>query len=211
VALASDVLKGRADQEERELTEPLARIAGVSRELAESMSDIVWAINPKRDRLGDVVSRMRRFGEDSSAAAGIEFRFDGPTSFAELRLGPNLRRQVYLVFKEAVNNALRHSGGRRLDARLRVDREGLALAVQDDGRGFDPAFESEGNGLESMRKRAREAGGRLDIRSRPGEGTRVSLAVPLARRGPWARLGHYMSGWWRRGPSGVASRGDGDD
>lgn len=159
----------------------LAEIAGISRELVDSMSDIVWAINPERDRVSDLAHRMRRFASDLLGGRGITltFRSSGPDDDAHL--GANARRQVYLVFKEAIHNVARHSGARRADVSLAVSGEGLTLSVADDGRGFDPNAPSDGNGLASMRRRAREANARLELTSSPGEGTRVTLAVRLAR------------------------------
>ena len=87
-------------------------------------------------------------------------------------------------------NAVRHSGGTRAEVELRVDGRRLVLSVTDDGRGFDPAAPSEGNGVESMRRRATALGGTFGVDSAPGRGTRVTVAVPIGGAGRLRRPIH---------------------
>jgi signal transduction histidine kinase/ligand-binding sensor domain-containing protein len=160
----------------------LASIARISRESVTSMSDIVWAINPKRDTFRDLVRRMRQLADEALATQGIEVSFTAPDSDGDLRLGHELRRQVYLVYKEAVNNAARHAECERVAIEIALDHGRVSLTISDDGRGFDPTEESDGNGLANMRKRAGAVGARLDVRSTPGEGTTVTFEMPLRDR-----------------------------
>jgi len=146
------------------------------------MSDIVWAINPKRDSLRDLARRMRSFASEVFSSRNIEFRFQTLRLEQDLKLGPDLRRDVYLIFKEAVNNILRHAACARAEIELRLDGSYLTLRVRDDGRGFDPKLAPEGNGLESMKRRAKAAGGELETSSQPGQGTTITLRVPAPRR-----------------------------
>lgn len=156
---------------------PLAVVAGLSRELVDSMSDIVWAINPERDSLGDLMQRMRRFASDVFSAKGIEFQFVLPESERELKLGANLRRELFLIFKEGVNNAVRHSGCTEARVELHVDSASLLLKLIDNGHGFDVVEKSNGHGLSSMRARTEGLGGKFEvIRSK---GTTLSFTIPL--------------------------------
>jgi signal transduction histidine kinase/sugar lactone lactonase YvrE len=182
IAILSEVVSRRSESGNAGSREYLARIAESSRELVDSMSDIVWAINPQRDRLGDLVHRMRRFAGDTTAGDDVALVFRAPEGRDDLRLGPDLRRELYLVFKESLNNAVRHSGCSRVEASLSLVGDGLLLVVRDDGKGFDPAAEHEGNGVQSMRRRARALGAELAIESDPGAGTTVRMLVPS--RGP---------------------------
>jgi ligand-binding sensor domain-containing protein/signal transduction histidine kinase len=181
IVILSEMLQRRVDRTDTVLTPRLMRIAAVSRELVDSMSDIVWAINPKRDRLSDVVFRMRRFAADAFTGKQIDFTFQAPRGESDLSLGPDVRREVYLVFKESVNNVVRHSECSHVEIELRVGGDGLHLQVRDDGRGFDTGRRDGGHGLESMRRRARRLGGTLELLSLPGKGTTVRLVIPLGR------------------------------
>src|SRR5207249_386547 len=143
--------------------EPLSMIATASRDLVDSMSDIVWAINPKKDHLSDLVQRMRRFASDLFTARQIEFSFNAPGEERALRIGADLRRQVFLIFKEAVNNVARHSRCTEAEIEMRIENRWLTMKVVDNGPGFDPAKISEGQGLASMRARAESLGGVLQV------------------------------------------------
>ncbi len=142
------------------------------------MSDIVWAINPKRDSLLDLIQRMRRFASEIFSNRRIEFEFRAPETDQDLKLGANIRRDVFLIFKEAVNNAARHSDCERVDIDLSLDRSWLLLKVSDNGRGFDVSEPREGEGLVSMRRRAIGLGGELSVRSLADEGTEIVLKIP---------------------------------
>jgi ligand-binding sensor domain-containing protein/two-component sensor histidine kinase len=186
IAVLSEVSRQRLGKQENDVGESLAQIANTSRDLVDSMSDIVWAINPRRDRLSDLVQRMREFAGDVFTAREIEFNFRAPAAGLELRLDADLRRQLYLIFKEAVNNAARHSRCTQAEIEFEVAQDRLLLCVRDNGRGFGPdsdvAISRNGNGLASMRERAQALGGEIKIISQPEQGTAVKLNLPLSPR-----------------------------
>jgi signal transduction histidine kinase len=155
----------------------LAAAAQSAREVVDAMSDVVWAVDPKKDRVEDLVLRMRRFAEELCAARGIELRFDATPDGAR-RLDAQSRRQIYLLFKESLNNAVKHSGCAVIDAKLRIEASRLELDVADDGGGFDPLAGHEGQGLSSMRRRAEALGGEMSIRSGRAQGTQVHFSIP---------------------------------
>ena len=181
IAVLAEVMRQRHPGE-AELHDPLGRIADTSRELIASMSDIVWAINPRRDSLTDVVQRMRRFASDVLTARGIAFSVDAPDG-ERVRLGADVRRHVYLIFKESINNLVRHSGATSARIELAIDHGRLVLDVDDDGVGFDAGEAHAGHGLASLRDRALSIGGSLQVDSAPGRGTRLRLEVPLGPSG----------------------------
>ena len=181
IAILSEVARQQVGRDTT-VGEPLSVIAGASRDLVDSMSDIVWAINPNKDHLSDLVQRMRRFASDLFTARQIEFSFNAPGEEQALKIGADLRRQVFLIFKEAVNNVARHSACKEAEVELRIEGGWLALSLMDNGPGFDPAQTSAGQGLASMRARAQSLGGELQIVSSNGKGTTVLLKVPLAAR-----------------------------
>ncbi len=186
IAILSEVSRQRLGQQQDGVGESLAQIANTSRDLVDSMSDIVWAINPRRDRVSDLTQRMREFAGDVFTASEIEFSFRAPAGRLELRLDADLRRQLYLIFKEAVNNAARHSGCTQAEIEFEVAQDRLLLHVRDNGRGFDPKCDAApgriGNGLASMRERARAMGGEVEIISQPSLGAAIKLILPLRPR-----------------------------
>jgi ligand-binding sensor domain-containing protein/signal transduction histidine kinase len=178
VSVLSEVIRRRIGDKPA-VAEPLSMIANLSRDLIDSMNDIVWAINPKRDRLSDLTQRMRRFASDAFTVRDIEFSFSAPDPEHDTRLGADMRREIFLIFKESVNNVVRHSGCNEARIDFSIQHGALELRVYDDGRGFYPEIASDGNGLASMRQRALRIGGALDISSQGEQGTTVSLKAPL--------------------------------
>jgi len=165
---------------------PLQSIALVSNELVDTMSDIVWAINPRKDRLQDLIQRMRRFASDVLPAKGIQFEFHAPSLAPEIPIGANARRDVFLIFKESLANIVKHSGAGRVRIAFEFSDTHLALTIHDDGKGFEAAAlpygsagGAGGHGIYSMRKRAAEMNGRFDIASDIGQGTTMTFRLPL--------------------------------
>ena len=181
IAILSEVARQQGGDINEETDSPLSSIARISRDSVASMSDIVWAINPKRDSLLDLVRRMRRHAEEIFTTREIGLEFRAPGADDHLKLGVDVRRDLFLIFKEAVNNVARHSRCTNVEIDFRADGSELLLQVSDDGAGFDPARESEGQGLMSMRRRAHARGGSLEIESRPGGGTTIRCRVPIGR------------------------------
>lgn len=174
------------------IVEPLQRISTVSNELVDTMSDIVWAINPHKDHLSDLAQRMRRFASDVFAAKEISFHLQTPDLTTEAHLGANIRREVFLIFKESVNNIIKHSDSTNVEIAFKVEGRWLTLSIEDNGCGFDVVSIGSngyaksngkgGNGLPSMKRRAKELGGDYIIESTQNKGTTVTLHVPLVAK-----------------------------
>ena len=176
--------------------EPLTKISDVSNELVEAMSDIVWSINPKKDHLTDLTQRMRRFAADVLSARGITFQFVAPEKDSETIVQSNLRREMFLIYKELISNVAKHSGAKKVTIDLELAAGNVMLEVTDNGNGFDASgldprettdsqfalinpSSQGGNGLRNMFRRAREMGGEITIESEVGKGTRTVLTLPL--------------------------------
>jgi len=192
ITILSEVAHQHVARDEKQGLEPLTRIISVSNELVDAMSDIVWAINPQKDHLSDLLQRMRRFASDIFTARNITFRFQTPGSDKNIELGANLRREIFLVFKETVNNVVKHSDCSRAEIEFHIDSDWLVLMIKDNGKGFDVASVGDanadramqgrgGNGINSMWKRAAEMGGEYKIVSGKGDGTTSTLRVPVNR------------------------------
>ena len=178
IAILSEVAQSKLQDHSQPIADPLKSIAEISRESVASMSDIVWAINPNRDTLLDLLQRMRRFTNGILLPRGIEFQFHAPQFDYDLKLGANVRRNVFLVLKEALNNAVRHSQCTAVLIDLKIEGSWVVLTVRDDGVGFDPEKNGEGQGLSNLTKRARDSRGELQVNSTVGIGTEIVLRVP---------------------------------
>jgi ligand-binding sensor domain-containing protein/signal transduction histidine kinase len=177
IAILSEVAHQRAAGSHA--GEPIERIGTLSRELLDSISDIVWAIQPHKDHLSDLKQRMRRFAADVLSTRNVEMHWSDSDSGRDLELDTELRRQVYLIFKESINNIARHSQATEAHIALRVVDRKLVLEVSDNGCGMESAGRHDGNGLESMKLRAARLGGELQVNSSAGQGTTVLLRAPL--------------------------------
>lgn len=191
VAILSEIVKlqteGAGNGGHNQSAPLLTEIADSARGLVDSMSDIVWSIDPRRDDLHQVVVRVRQFASDVLEARGIEWDFQVAPEVEKLKLDPEQRRHLYLIFKEGLNNVVRHAG-EVSQVLLSIELVGHQLVgeIRDDGQGFVPKPAGErqsngrgGNGLPNMRARAEQVGGRLEVESAPGAGTRLRLQLPL--------------------------------
>ena len=137
----------------------LSTIAGTSRETVDAMSDIVWAVNPGKDRLSDLTQRMRRVAEEALSPRDVTLDFSAPDK-ADIKLDADTRREVFMIFKEGLNNIVRHSQCTKVAIDFRVASGRLSLKVSDSGRGFEVGVATEGNGLVNMRRRAEKLRGK---------------------------------------------------
>lgn len=178
ISIFSEVLQQRVDKSNVKVVEPLEFIAASSRELVDAMSDIVWAINPNKDFLSELSGKMRRFASDVFTARNIEFAYTA-TPIADIALGANLRREVFLIFKESINNIVKHADCKSVKIELIIENAEIRLILKDDGKGFENNHQTDGHGLVSMNARANGLGGKLEIVSDKTSGTTVKLIVPL--------------------------------
>lgn len=154
------------------------RIAQHSSSMMESMSDIVWSINPNNDSLEQVISKMKEFSAEILDPLDIRYTFSGEENLQAIKLDVSTRKNLFLIFKEAVNNAAKYSSANAITIHFKKENGGLSLSIQDNGKGFDVMSNSSGNGLRNMKARAENLHGKLDLKSSL-TGTAVTLSVPL--------------------------------
>jgi signal transduction histidine kinase len=179
IAMLSDVARTQLQRDDARLKEWFSTIATTSRDTVDSMSDIVWAVNPKRDQLRDLTRRMRRFADDIFAARNINLQFRAPEPERDLKIGAEVRRETFLIFKETINNIARHSQCTSVTMSLSAEHGWLVLTMCDNGKGIESSQTNGGLGLISMNQRASKLGGTFEVISRNGSGTTVTLKVPL--------------------------------
>jgi two-component system sensor histidine kinase UhpB len=156
-----------------------AKIAEQSSRMMESMSDIVWSISPGNDSLDQVVIKMKEFAAEILEPKNITYRFKGEDSVMGTILSIDKRKNLFLIFKEAVNNAAKYSGATDLEIKFVRQGNTLSLSVSDNGNGFEPETVKAGNGLKNMKERARALSARFDFATSLRKGTRVALELPL--------------------------------
>ncbi|NML19969.1 hypothetical protein HHL16_03740 [Pseudoflavitalea sp. G-6-1-2] len=178
INILSEMAKMKVNNDAAKTGEYLNKISDNSSRMMEAMDDIVWSINPSNDSMQRITARMREFATGVLEARNIEFSFRVDDQVQDLKLNMEARRDLFLVFKEAVNNLAKYSYCKNADISLRVIDHTLLLRIEDDGIGFDPNNADSGNGLNNMQKRAQSLKGTLQILSKPGKGTTVLLEVP---------------------------------
>ncbi|HEX3168666.1 MAG TPA: ATP-binding protein, partial [Chitinophagaceae bacterium] len=180
IRIFSDVAKKQIE-EKPETVQLLDRISNNATSLSENMQDIIWTIRSDNDTLEDLVSRMREFGLRVCDAKNIRFNIIVSQSFKASRLTLEQRRNLYLIFKESLNNAVKYAEASQIDLHLNLKSRFLKMEISDNGKGFDIDKIKKGNGLNNLEKRAKEIGGQIDIKSEPGKGTCINLMIVLKK------------------------------
>jgi two-component system sensor histidine kinase UhpB len=170
-------VSGTGGMEEQKAQDRLMKIHEHSGLMLENMSDIVWTINPVNDTLEKIIFKMREFAADILDPLNIESVFEQEGDLHNIRLGLQTRKDLYLVFKEALNNAAKYSRCGKVAIRVAADGRDIEVRVRDDGAGFNRNEVKCGNGLKNMEERARQINGQLTISSAPGSGTTVTLRI----------------------------------
>ncbi len=158
----------------------LDRIYQDSQQVSEAMREIVWSINPKIDTVGDALPRMLRYASELLEAKNIELRADMAPEIERVKLSMQERRDLYLIFKEAVNNMAKHSGATESTINFQLAANSIVMVISDNGKGFDTTLPQDSNGLKNMQDRAKHHHWHLDIRSAAGTGTTLTLKAQIA-------------------------------
>jgi len=194
ITMMSESARGELANPERTAA-GLEKIYDTARDLTRSMDEIVWAVSPRHDTLESLAAYLETFAHDWLATAGFRCRLDLPLQMPEWRLTAEVRHNIFLAFKEALHNAVKHSGASEVLIRLTVKEKSFELAVEDNGRGFTvdkkatavsptSGRAAPGNGLENMRRRLMAIGGSCEIQSGSGTGTKVIFSVQLKAPAP---------------------------
>jgi nitrate/nitrite-specific signal transduction histidine kinase len=149
------------------------------RDAQQALDDIVWNVNPKNDSLEKMLARMRRYATELLDRSGISYHIQFPEHVDSIKLKLEYRRDIYLIFKETINNIGKHSGADHVEVDLTFTDNQLNLQVKDNGRGFNTTKNSDRNGLSNMKKRAEAMKGSLQVNSSPGDGCEIKLSLHL--------------------------------
>jgi ligand-binding sensor domain-containing protein/two-component sensor histidine kinase len=166
-----------AKQKSHEIIPELEEIGESSRKIIESLSDIVWSINPANDSFEKIIFRMKSHAFNLLRAKNIEFTFMADEKLNDKKTSMEERRNFYLIFKEALNNMVKYADSTRASIILHSTEKNITLSIKDNGKGFDTNQLSEGNGLKNMHRRANEMNSEIKIKSQPGAGTHIELVI----------------------------------
>lgn len=157
----------------------LHRINDQATRMMENIGDIVWSISPRNDSVKQVITRMREFAGEVFDTRNVSLRFTDDVR-DDLSLDAAQRKNIFLIFKETINNAAKYSGADKIDIAIFQEDHTLVMRVSDNGKGFDEKTTRPGNGLSNIRARAMEIKGVVELASAPGKSTAVELRLPLA-------------------------------
>jgi signal transduction histidine kinase/ligand-binding sensor domain-containing protein len=179
IRIFSDVIKTQIGDSRPQAVSMLEKISGNASQLSENMQDIIWTIKRDNDRLEDLVARMREFGLKLCDAKDISFRLHISDSFKTSKLNLEERRNLYLIFKESLNNSVKYSGCTEIGLFITQQGKRLKMVIEDNGKGFSSEKIRKGNGLNNIHKRAEEVNGFARIDSEEGKGTRIDVLIKL--------------------------------
>lgn len=156
------------------------RMANVTREVIEHLDELVWAVNPRNDSLDKVAGYLYDYAQNILDTASIRARFEIPTRLSDRALSSELRHNLFMVVREALHNLIKHAACTEARIEFREGAGDFVIIIADNGCGFSLATNKRsGDGLCNMRERMANLGGRCELESAPGQGTRVSLQIPL--------------------------------
>lgn len=165
----------------------LDQVSAAAERLTQAMDEIVWAVDPRHDSLESLMAYVISAAQEFLSAAGVRCRIEAPANPPDWVLSAECRHSLFLAFKEALHNVVRHSGAQTVWIRFEVADRSFTLTVEDDGRGFEPTRAAGraqgGRGLGHLAERLAEVGGECRVESGNGNGTRVVFQVPVDR---WA-------------------------
>lgn len=165
LAMQSEALELTAQEKDKS---KLKRISEISRNAMAHMRDTVWAIDARKDKLENLLDRMREHAEETLTPRDIRFDMQVDNLSLKQNLSTNIRQNLYLIFKEAVTNAAKHTNGDTLTVSLKKSGEGFEMRISDNGQVIEKTYKTTGLGTSNMQMRAEKIGGKLEINRENG-------------------------------------------
>jgi ligand-binding sensor domain-containing protein/two-component sensor histidine kinase len=178
IALLSNISQEAKTKAALKPEDIFSRIGDTSKRMIDLMDDIVWSVNPDNDRFSNMLVRMREYAVEMLESKNIDFSFHIAKEIDELRIPMQIRKDYFLIFKEAINNLAKYSCCSNADISIEKADRTVVTIIADDGKGFDAQIINSGNGLINMRQRAATIKGKLNIETTEGKGTRITLSIP---------------------------------
>lgn len=177
ISLFSEVAKKKSSNN-IDLQSILDKITGISTEMQDNMTHIVWSLQPRNDNFDQMMLRIKSYALENLPVKNVQVRFDIDEKLSGLKVPANKRKELFLIYKEAINNVLKYAHAEEVFIQFKKDGGFLVMEITDNGIGFDAKSPNDGNGMFTMRERASALSGTLTITSKSGEGTTVQLRFP---------------------------------
>lgn len=178
ISILSEIL-GKQLPENSTPREIAGKIGLNSSSMLESMDDIIWAVNPKNDRFKNLSLRIKEYAVPLFEMKGINYKIIFPDNIDELQLNMEIRKNIYLIAKESVNNILKHSECKEAQLLFNYDKSLLTLKIVDNGKGFDLQSPTSRNGVNNIKQRANKINANVEIDSSIGNGTKIEITVKI--------------------------------
>ncbi len=175
ITLMNAVLKNKIQSQPEEAKKMAAKIETTSRDMIQNMSDIVWSINPNNDTMEKLIYRLQQFCNDVFDKPGIEYQFNIDKEIKAKVLSMQLRRDIYLICKEIINNAAKYSNAAGFSLSLSLKQKTIMLTAVDNGIGFDESIAHKGNGLMNIRQRVKTYNGEVNLTSNKGTAWHITI------------------------------------
>lgn len=181
ISILSEVAERSEGHSSSIVKKDLQKISETARQLVDSMSDIVWVVNPQRDSLHDLIVKLKDSYNEFFSSIGISFQVNNVEKSDDIKLPMEYKQNLLLMFKEAINNAIKHSGCRKITLEAFYENDTIKIILKDDGHGFDLNDVKFGNGIKNMEARAKKIKGTVDWESKNGIGTILSFSGKLGK------------------------------
>lgn len=179
ISILSGQVKNKLDKKPEEIAPLLDKINESSVRMNDSLQDLVWAVKPENDTMQELLARMEQFASGLFESKNIDYSFTGAENIASTKINPEFIRNVYLIFKEAVNNIAKYSACKNATIVFSEKNKVFSMSITDNGIGFNPDTVKKGNGLNNMRKRAEQIGGKLEFISEPNKKTGIIVECKI--------------------------------
>jgi len=180
ISILSEVAERSEGNSSTIVKKDLQKISDTARHLVDSMSDIVWVVNPQRDSLHDLIVKLKDSYNEFFSSIGISFQVNNIEKSDDIKLPMEYKQNLLLMFKEAINNAIKHSGCKKLVLEAFYKNDIIEIILKDDGAGFELNKAKFGNGIRNMENRANQIKGKLSWKTESGSGTIVMFSGKLS-------------------------------
>ncbi|MBP9745298.1 MAG: hypothetical protein KBD41_07920 [Saprospiraceae bacterium] len=179
ISMYTHLAQSQFDAKDTSLKKSLDIIRESSSEMVNKLNEIVWLINPDQDHLSNLLDKINDYAVKLCKAKEVKYSFKSTLDLDEYHIPEHKRRNLYLILKEAINNALKYSEATTIDLKITTDKDSILFLLWDNGIGFDVATSGQGNGLRNIEKRAADVHAQVSIKSIKNQGTEILLTLPV--------------------------------